>query len=87
MKISGAIIQNKMISEYTESDFVGKYKGREIEITTNHGFGKPEYDHLKRFYITVRMFESGIYDVDTYQDFHNIKDAIRYALIGACLIK
>ena len=86
MKVSTAIIQNKKISEHSETDFVATYKGREIKITTNHGHGKAEYDHLTRYDITVIHLESGMHDVNTYEDFHTMRDAIRYAIIGACLM-
>lgn len=87
MKISGLVIQNRNISVDTENDFIAKYKGKEIIISTDHGFGKPKYDHLKRFNIDVIDIESGMKDVQTYEDFHNIKDAIRCALKGSLLLK
>ena len=86
MKISGLIIQNKNIAVNTEDEFQAKYKGKLIIITTNHGFGKAKWDHLKRFMIDVTDMKTGMYDVDTYEDFHTMQDAIRFALIGACLI-
>ena len=84
MKISGAIIRDKFISENTPDKFNAIYKGREINITTDHGHGKPKYDHLKRYDITVTL--NGSYEVNTYEDCHTMKDAIRYALKGACLL-
>mgnify|MGYP001594695836 CR=1 FL=1 len=84
MKVSEAVIQNRNISVNTENDFNATYKGREINITTSHGYGKPEYNHLKRYDITVTFL--GSYEVNTWQDLHSMKDAIRYALKGACLI-
>jgi len=86
MKISGAIIRDKFISENTPDKFNAIYKGREINITTDHGHGKPKYDHLKRYDITVIHLESGMYEVNTYEDFHTMQDAVRYALKGACLL-
>lgn len=86
MKISGAIIRDKFISENTPDKFNAIYKGREINITTDHGHGKPKYDHLKRYDITVIHLESGMYDVNTYEDLHTMQDAIRYALKKACLL-
>lgn len=86
MKISGAIIQNKNISINSENDFVATYKGKEIIISTNHGFGKPKYNHLKRYNIDVVDISTGMIDVQSYEDFHTMRDAIRYALKGACLI-
>ena len=86
MKISGAIIQQRNIIVSSENEFQATYKGKQINITTDHGFGKPEFGHLKRFNIDVIDIETGISDVQTYEDFHEINDAIRYALKGACLI-
>jgi len=86
MKISGAIIQNKNITINSENDFVATYKGKEIIISTNHGFGKPKYNHLKRYNIDVVDISTGMIDVQSYEDFHTMRDAIRYALKGACLI-
>jgi zona occludens toxin (predicted ATPase) len=86
MKISEAIIQNRNIKINTTNDFDATYKGKRITITTDHGFGKPKYDFLKRYCIDVWDIKSGIKDVDSWQDLHSMKDAIRYALIGACLI-
>lgn len=86
MKISGKVIQDRMIRQYTEDVFDASYKGREIYITSDHGHGPAEYDHLTRYDITVRVFESGMYDVDTYEDCHTMRDAIRYALEGAMLL-
>jgi zona occludens toxin (predicted ATPase) len=86
MKVAEAIIQNRNISINTETDFEATYKGKRISISTNHGFGKPKYDHLKRYIIDVKDIETGLLDVDAYQDFHTMKDAIMYALKGACLI-
>lgn len=86
MKISGAIIRDKFISENTPNKFKAIYKGREINITTDHGHGKPKYDHLNRYDITVIHLESGMYDVNTYEDLHTMQDAVRCALKGACLL-
>lgn len=86
MKISGAIIQQRNIEVSTENNFRATYKGKQINITTEHGFGDPEFNHLKRFNIDVIDIETGMYDVQTYEDCHEINDAIRYALKGACLI-
>jgi len=86
MKISGCIIQNRQIIDHTEELFNANYKGKEIRITTDHGFGKPQYDHLKRFLIDVVDIKTGMYDVQSYQDCHTIRDAIFYALKGAMLL-
>lgn len=87
MKISGCIIQKRNITAYCESLFCAVYKGKKIYITTTHAFGKAKYEHLIRYLIQVVDLESGLSDVDTYEDCHNIRDAIRYALKGACLIQ
>lgn len=87
MKISGCIIQNKNITAYLDDLFCAVYKGKKFNITTTHNFGKAKYDHLTRFLIQVVDLESGLSDVDTYEDCRNIREAIRYALKGACLIQ
>lgn len=86
MKISGAVIKDKYIEEHTEKDFSAQYKGKRIEITTCHGHGDAKYSHLARYDIEVRDIKTGMLDVNTYDDFHCMKDAIRYALEGACLL-
>lgn len=85
MKIAGVIIQNRNITVNTEKEFEAKYKGKRIYITANHGHGKPKESHLNRYNIDV-IDDSGMYDVQTYEDLHSIRDAIIYALKGACLI-
>ena len=87
MKISGLIIQKRNTEISTENDFRATYKGKQINITTDHGFGKPKFDHLKRFMIDVIDIKTGMYDVQSYEDFHDMRDAIRYALKGSCLLK
>ena len=84
--VVGAVIQNRNITENTEDNFSAKYKGKLIEITTDHGFGDPMYKHLKRFSIDVIDIDSGWKDVESYEDLHTMHDAIRSALKGACLI-
>ena len=86
MKISTLVIQNRNISVNTENDFVATYKGKEIIISTNHGLGKPKYGHLNRYNIDVVDIATGMIDVQSCKDFHTIKDAILYALKGACLL-
>lgn len=86
MKVSEAIIQERMIHEHTETTFHATYKGHDIHITSVHGHGKPRYEHLTRYDIEVRIKGCGIADVSTWEDFHTMQDAIRYALKGACLI-
>jgi transposase len=86
MKISTLVIQNRNISVNTENDFVATYKGKKIIISTNHGFGKPKYDHLKRYNIDVIDIKTGMKDVMSYEDFHTMRDAIRSALKEACLL-
>lgn len=85
MKISEAVIQKRFIKEHNEHTFIATYKGHEISVTTIHRFGKPKWDHLKRYCIDVRG-KDGRYAVNTYGDFHNMEDAIRSALKGAMLI-
>lgn len=87
MRVSGCVFQTRCIENYTDDDFEAKYKGKRIVISTSHGFGKPKYEHLKRFVIDVIDIKTGLKDVDSYEDFHDIRDAIRYALVGACLTK
>jgi hypothetical protein len=85
MKISGAVIQNRFIKVNTANEFVATYKGHRINISNDHKLGKPKYSHLTRFDIVV-FGKDGGYAVNAYEDFHEIKDAIRYALKGACLL-
>lgn len=87
MKIAGCIIQNRQILDKTLSLFHGNYKGKRIYITKDHGFGKPKYPQLSRFSIDVVDIKTGMYDVETYQDFEHIDEAIKYALTGAMLDK
>lgn len=87
MKVSGCIFQNRNIVTNTDNEFEAVYKGKSIYITTNHGFGEPEYSHLKRLLIDVVDIKTGMYDVQTYSDCHSIRDGIIKALNGAMLIK
>ena len=86
MKIAGCIIQKRQIIDHTENLFNANYKGKRIYISTDHGFSKPQYDHLKRFLIDVVDIKTGMYDVQTCQDFEQIDEAIEYALNGAMLV-
>ncbi|WP_187260759.1 hypothetical protein [Pontibacter beigongshangensis] len=86
MKISGAVIQNRNIKTHSSKGFDATYKGKHIFITTDHGFGKPKDKYLKRFLIDVIDIETGMKDVDAYEDFYEIEDAIESALKGARLI-
>ena len=85
MKVAGCIIQERNIEVNKEELFVAKYKGKSIYITTDCDFGKPQYEHLKRCLVDVIDIKTGMYDVQSYGDFHTIRDAIIYALKGACL--
>jgi hypothetical protein len=85
MKIAGIIIQPRNINHDSEFDFEATYKGKTIYITTKHGHGRPERDYLTRYDIDV-IDKSGSYDVQTWEDLHSLRDAIIYALKGACLI-
>ncbi len=82
MKIGGRIFQQKKIRENTSEKFDAQYKKCNFYITTDHGFGEAEYKHLKRFCIDVRA-EDGGFLVNTYKDFHDIRNAIIYSLDGA----
>lgn len=62
MKIGQLVIQERNIITNTEEQFDATYKGKEIHITTDHGFGIPKYDHLKRYCIDV-IDKNGMYDV------------------------
>lgn len=86
MKIAGCVFRKKAIHENTKETFCASYKGMTIYVSSDHGFGKPEYKHLTRYYIEVSNNKNGILDVDTWEDCHTMRDAIRKALEGACLI-
>ena len=86
MKIAGCIFRKSEIREYTRTTFLAHYKKREFYITSNQGYGKAKEPGKTRFYLSV-MGDDGIYDVDYYDDFNNIKEAIEAALKGACLNK
>lgn len=81
-----AVIQSRNIEINTKTTFVATYKGYEINITTEHGHGKPDDKDLKRYDIDVIHLESGMYDVQTWEDLLNVRQAILYALEGAMLI-
>ena len=80
MKIAGKIIQNRNIKDYNSDTFYATYKNKSIYITNDHGFGFAKYKHLNRYMIQVIDIKSGMYDIDTYQDIHDIRDGIIYAL-------
>ncbi len=85
MKISGRVIQERNISENSETDFVANYKGHIIHVTSDHGHGEPKQDWLTRFDIQV-YDKRGCFAVDTWEDCHTIKDAIRSGFKGAMLL-
>lgn len=85
MKVAGRIIQNRNIIQNDPDYFEANYKHVTIFITTNHGFGKPKYKHLTRYSIDVYGRNNGIYDMQSWEDCHDMKDAIKHALEGACL--
>lgn len=85
MKVGNAVIRKKAIEISTPDQFYAEYKGRKISITTNHGYGEPRVPGLKRFLIDVTDIKTGMLDVDTYEDFETIDQAISYALEGAML--
>lgn len=86
MKIAGCIIQKRQILDNTLALFNANYKGKRIYISKDHGFGKPIFPQLSRFLIDVVDIKTGMYDVQTYQDFEHIDEAIEYALKGAMLV-
>lgn len=85
MKISGAVIQNRNITTNTEITFEATYKKHNIFVSSDHNLGDPKHDHLTRFNVVVTN-DGGGYAVDSVEDCHNIRDAIRGALTGACLL-
>lgn len=85
MKIAGRIIQTRNIITNTPSEFEAMYKGLYILVTTRHHHGQPKEDHLTRYSMEAWAIKNGIFDVQTWEDCHNIKDAIRKTLEGACL--
>jgi hypothetical protein len=87
MQVGGCTFRKNKIRISTDEHFEATYKGKQFYISTDHGFGDAEYDHLKRFNIEVTDIKSGMLDADSYQDFHDIKGAIRWALIGCCLLE
>ena len=87
MKISGCVFQQRNIKTKTDDTFEAYYKGKYIYVTSVHNPRHPVFDHLNKYDIFVKDIKTDLYDVDTYEYFHNIQDAIRYALKGACLIK
>jgi hypothetical protein len=86
MKVAGCIIQKKQIIDNTDKLFNANYKGKRIYITIDSRFGKP-FDRERRFIIDVVDIKTGVYDVKTYKDLYEIKDAIIYALKGSLLAK
>ena len=82
MKIAGCIIQKRQIIDNTLALFNAKYRGKQIHVSKKHGFGKPTYPQLTRFSIDVVDIKTGMYDVQTYQDFEHIDEAIAYAIKG-----
>jgi hypothetical protein len=85
MKIAGCIIQNRQILDNTLALFNANYKGKRIYISKDHNLGKPKYPQLSRFMIDVVDAKTGMHDVQTYQDFEHIDEAIVYALKEAML--
>ena len=86
MKIKTAIIRSKSILANTDSIFNAKYKGKEIYISSEHGFGKAKHKNQTRLDVNVRDIKTGMKDVDSYADFSNIAEAIEYALTGSCIM-
>ena len=84
MKIGNSVIKN--IELDNDEEFVATYKDHHIEISSIHDLGDPQYDHLTRYNIVVR-YKDGSLVVGAYEDFHCIRDAIRYALEGSELLR
>ena len=88
MIIANCIFQKRKIYINTKKEFDADYKGHNIRVTRDHGFGKAFDKNKKRFMIDVvdnKAKSFGIY-VETYGDFESINDAIIYALHGAMLL-
>lgn len=83
MKIEGCIFQKRKIYTNTSEDFDADYKGYNIRITTDHGFGESTDEDLKRFNIDVvdNNVESFATCVQTYEDFETIEEAIKSGII------
>jgi hypothetical protein len=86
MKIAGCIFQERNIRENSSTTFEATYKKRRFYISSDHGFGQPKEHWLTRYNIDVFDVESGMYDVQTYEDCHSIRDAIIVALKGAMFL-
>lgn len=87
MKINNIVIRPSRISIHNKDTFHAQYKGKTIQITTDHNLGKSKDKNLTRYMVDVWDNKSGMKDVDALQDLENINEAILYALEGACLIK
>lgn len=69
-----------------ENTFAARYRKRTIYVSSEHGFGKAKESGKTRFYQEV-YGDDGIYDMECYNDFHNIEEAIIDTLEGAGLAK
>ena len=76
-----------MIFAHTANVFHAQYKGKRINITTDHGFGSPRFSEERRFMIDVIDMKTDMLDVDALKDCLSMTEAITYALEGACLAK
>lgn len=87
MRISGCIIHKKDIIVNLDDFFCAIYKSKKLYVNTTHDFGKAKDAHLTRFLIKIVDIESRLNDLYTYKDCRTIREAIRYALKEANLIK
>lgn len=86
MKILGCVFRQSEIKKYDAKTFVAHYKKRTIYVSSDHGFGKAKEPGKIRFYQEV-FGDDGIYDMECYNDFYEIEEAIKDTLIGAGLAK
>ena len=86
MRIGKSIIQNRFISHHTEHEFEATYKNRQIVVSNDHGFGKPDDESMNRYCITVYDVETGMYDFNGYEDHACLEKAIESALEGSLLL-
>lgn len=73
-------------SNKEENTFAARYRKRTIYVSSEHGFGKAKEPGKTRFYQEV-YGDDGIYDMECYNDFYNIEEAIIDTLEGAGLAK
>lgn len=86
MKIAGCVFRQSEIQINNENTFAARYRKRTIYVSSEHGFGKAKEPGKTRFYQEV-YGDDGIYDMECYNDFHNIEESIKDTLEGAGLAK